>query len=66
MVYEYVVIYIGLKDVWLGRVGWIYGDILFFERIEMLRKFSLGELRVLICIDLVLRGLDILDVSYVI
>ena len=56
----------GLKDVWLGRVGRIHGDIPPSERIETLRKFTSGELRVLICTDLASRGLDIPDVSHVI
>lgn len=64
--HEYVVTHTGLKDVWLGRVGRIHGDIPSSERIETLRKFSSGELRVLICTDLASRGLDIPDVSHVI
>lgn len=63
---EHVVTRTGLKDVWLGRVGRIHGDIPPSERIETLRKFTSGELRVLICTDLASRGLDIPDVSHVI
>ena len=65
--HEHVVVtHTGLKDVWLGRVGRIHGDIPPSERIETLRKFTSGELRVLICTDLASRGLDIPDVSHVI
>lgn len=64
--HERVVIHTGLKDLWLGRVGRIHGDIPPSERIESLRKFTSGELKVLICTDLVSRGLDIPDVSHVI
>ena len=64
--HERVVTHTGLKDMWLGRVGQIHGDISPSERIETLRKFTLGELRVLICTDLASRGLDIPDVSHVI
>ena len=65
--HEHVVVtHTVLKDVWLGRVGRIHGDIPPSERIETLRKFTSGELRVLICTDLASRGLDISDVSHVI
>ena len=65
--HEHVIVtHTGLKDVWLGRVGRIHGDIPPSERIETLRKFTSGELRVLICTDLASRGLDIPDVSHVI
>ena len=64
--HERVVIHTGLKDLWLGRVGRIHGDIPPSERIESLRKFTSGELKVLICTDLASRGLDIPDVSHVI
>ena len=63
---EHVVTYTGVKDVWLGRAGRIHGDIPPSERIETLRKFTSGELRVLICTDLASRGLDIPNVSHVI
>ena len=64
--HERLVTHTGLKDMWLGRVGQIHGDIPPSERIETLRKFTSGELRVLICTDLASRGLDIPDVSHVI
>lgn len=64
--HQRVVTRTGLKDIWLGRVGQIHGDIPPSERIETLRKFTSGELRVLICTDLASRGLDIPDVSHVI
>ena len=63
---EHVVTHTGFKDMWLGRVERIHGDIPPSERIETLRKFTSGELRVLICTDLASRGLDIPDVSHVI
>jgi len=64
--HERVVTRTGLKDMWLGRVGRIHGDLLPSDRIETLRKFTSGELRVLVCTDLASRGLDIPDVSHVI
>ena len=64
--HQHVVTDTGLNDMWLGRVGRIHGDIPPSERIETLRKFISGELRVLICTDLASRGLDIPDVSHVI
>jgi len=64
--HEHVVTHTGFKDMWLGRVGRIHGDIPPSERIETLRKFTSGEWRVLICTDLASRGLDIPDVSHVI
>ena len=64
--HQRVVARTGLKDMWLGRIGQIHGDIPPSERIETLRKFISGELRVLICTDLASRGLDIPYVSHVI
>lgn len=61
-----VVTHTGFRDLWPGRVGRIHGDIPPAERIETLRKFTSGELKVLICTDLASRGLDIPDVSHVI
>ena len=61
-----VLLHYKIQDVWLGRVGRIHGDIPPSKRIETSRKFTSGELRVLICTDLASRGLDIPDVSHVI
>ena len=63
---EYVVTHTGFKDMWPGRVGQIHGNIPPSERMETLKKFISGELKVLICTDLASRGLDIPDVSHVI
>ena len=56
----------GFKDMWPDRVGQIHGSIPPAERIKTLKKFTSGELKVLICTDLASRGLDIPDVSHVI
>ena len=56
----------GYIDLWPGKVGQIHKNILPAERIDTLKKFTSGELKVLICTDLASRGLDIPDVSHVI
>ncbi len=62
----YIVTHTGFKEIWPERVGRILGDIPPAERIETLKKFTSGELKVLICTDLASRGLDIPNVSHVI
>ncbi|KAL9975841.1 hypothetical protein ACROYT_G013049 [Oculina patagonica] len=64
--HKHVVTQTGFKEIWPERVGRIHGDIPPAERIETLKKFTSGELKVLICTDLASRGLDIPDVSHVI
>lgn len=61
-----VVTHTGYIDLWPGKVGQIHKNILPAERIDTLKKFTSGELKVLICTDLASRGLDIPDVSHVI
>ena len=56
----------GYIDLWPGKVGQIHKNILPAERIDTLKKFTSGELKVLICTDLASRGLHIPDVSHVI
>lgn len=63
---QHVVTHTGFNDMWPGRVGQIHGNIPPAERIETLKKFTSGKLKVLISTDLASRGLDIPDVSHVI
>ncbi|KAJ7384913.1 hypothetical protein OS493_018600 [Desmophyllum pertusum] len=63
---QHVVTHTGFKDMWLGKVGQIHKNVTPAERIETLKQFTSGELKVLICTDLASRGLDIPDVSHVI
>lgn len=51
---------------WVGHVGRLHGGVGTEERAEVVRQFREGELQVLVCTDLLSRGMDLPGVSAVI
>lgn len=51
---------------WAGKVGRLHKEVCVEERLETLRRFRDGELGVVVCTDLVSRGMDLPDVSLVV
>ncbi|WP_150137511.1 ATP-dependent RNA helicase SrmB [Candidatus Enterovibrio escicola] len=58
-----------LRDVLEARktkCGWLQGEMAQVKRINAIRRFSNGEINILLATDVAARGIDILDISHVI